>query len=113
MMPVIAYSLFEMMQIMIGAVQAFTERAVRGVTANRAKAEGWLAQNPIIVTALNPLIGYNRSAELAKEAAVRGLTIHEMAVEKASVGGLMHVDGDRTVTIEEIETALSNLRKLS
>lgn len=113
MMPVIAHSLFEMMQVMVAAVQAFTERAVRGVTANRAKAEGWLAQNPIIVTALNPLIGYSRGAELVKEAAARGLTIHEIAVEKAGAGGLMHVDGDRIVTIEEIETALSNLRKLS
>lgn len=111
MSPIIAYNLFEMMQIMIAAVQAFTERSVRGITANRAKAEGWLAQNPMIVTALNPLIGYDQGAELAKEAAIRHLTIREIAVEKAIVGGLMHVDENRIVTIEEIETALSNLQK--
>jgi len=113
MSPVIAYNLFEMMQIMIAAVQAFTERAVRGVTANRAKTESWLAQNPMIVTALNPLIGYYHGAELAREATMRHLTIREVAVEKASVGGLMHVDENRIVTIEEIETALSNLQKPS
>lgn len=113
MMPVIAHNLFEMMQITIGAVRAFTERAVRGITANRAKAEGWLAQNPIVVTALNPLIGYSQGAELVKEAAARGLTIHEMAVEKAKAGTLKHIDGNRSVTIKEIEAALGDLRRLT
>jgi fumarate hydratase class II len=113
MMPVIAHSLFEMMQITIGSVQAFTERAVRGVTANRTKAEGWLTQNPIVVTALNPLIGYSQGAELVKEAATRGLTIHEIALEKAKAGTLKHVDGDRLIATEEIEAALSNLRRLT
>jgi fumarate hydratase class II len=64
MMPVIAYNLFEMMQIAIFAVRVFTQRAVCGLTANREKAEGWLALNPIVVTALNPLIGYRPGAEL-------------------------------------------------
>ena len=113
MMPVIAHSLFEMMQITIGSVQAFTERAVRGITANRTKAEGWLAQNPIVVTALNPLIGYRQGAELVKEAAVRGMTIHDIAVEKAKAGMLKHIDGDQLIAIEEIEAALSDLRRLT
>ena len=113
MMPVIAYNLFEMMQITIAAVRAFTERAVHDLTANRAKAEGWLAQNPIVVTALNPLIGYRQGGELVKEAEVRRLTIHDIAVEKAKAGKLKHVSGDRLVTVEEIEAALTDLRQLS
>jgi fumarate hydratase class II len=113
MMPVIAYNMFEMMQITIASVQAFTERAVNGLSANRAKAEGWLAQNPIVVTALNPLIGYSQGAELVKEAAARGMTIHAVALEKAKAGELKHVDGDRPVGMEEIEAAFSNLRRLS
>jgi len=113
MMPVIAHNLFEMMQIMIGAIQAFTERAVKGLTANRAKAESWLAQNPIIVTALNPLIGYSQGVELVKEAAARHLTIYEVAVEKAKNGTLKQVDVDRLVTLEEIEMVLGNLRRLT
>ena len=68
MMPVIAHSLFEAMQVTIGAVRAFTEQAVKGLTANREKAEGWLAKNAIVVTALNPIIGYAQGAELVKEA---------------------------------------------
>jgi fumarate hydratase class II len=113
MMPVIAYNLFEMMQIAIGSINLFTERAVNGLTANREKAEGWLAQNPIVVTALNPLIGYSQGAELVKEAEARHLTIREIAVEKAKAGVLKHVDGDLLVTVEEIEAALSALRKMS
>jgi fumarate hydratase class II len=113
MMPVIAHNLFEMMQITIGSVQAFTERAVRGITANREKAEGWLAQNPIVVTALNPLIGYSQGAELVKEAAARNMTIHEIAVEKEKDGRLKNGNGDRLVTLEEIEVVLGNLRRLT
>lgn len=113
MMPVIAHNLFEMMHITIGAVRAFTERAVYDLKANRAKATGWLVQNPIVVTALNPLIGYGRGAELAKEAAARGLTIHDIVVEKARAGTLKHVDGIRSVTIKEIEAALGDLQRLT
>jgi len=113
MMPVIAYNLFEMMQITIGAVQAFTDRAVREITANRAKAEGWLIQNPIVVTALNPLIGYSQGAELVKEAAARNMTIHDIAVEKAKDGRLKNVNSDQLITVEEIETALGDLRRLT
>jgi len=113
MMPVIAHNLFEAMQVTIGAVRAFTERGVRGLTANREKAEGWLAKNAILVTALNPLIGYTQGAALVKEAVARDLTIHQVAVEKAKAGALKHCDGDRPVTVEEIGAALSDLRRLT
>jgi len=113
MMPILAHNLFEMMQVMIGAVTAFTERAVRGVTANREKAEGWLAKNAIIVTALNPVIGYAQGAALVKEALAKNASIRELAVEKARAGALKHRDEERLVTVAEIEAALSDLRKLT
>ena len=68
MMPVIAHNLFEMMHVLIGAMRAFTDKCVVGVQANREKAAGWLAKNPILVTALNPVIGYLKGAEVAKTA---------------------------------------------
>ena len=113
MMPIIAHNLFEMMQVLIGAINAFTERAVRGVTANQEKAEGWLARNAIIVTALNPLIGYAQGAALVKDALARNASIRELAVERARAGELRHRDEDRAVTPEEIEAALSDLRRLT
>jgi fumarate hydratase class II len=113
MMPIIAHNLFEAMQVTIGSVRAFTERAVRGVTANREKATGWLAKNAIVVTALNPLIGYAQGAALVKEALKRDLTIREVALEKAKSGALKHRDQERTVTAEEVESALDDLRRLT
>lgn len=113
MMPIIAHNLFEMMQVMIGSVNAFTERAVRGLSANRDKAEGWLARNAILVTALNPLIGYAQGAALVKEALAQNASIRDLAAQKAGAGQLRHRDEDRTVTADEIDAALSDLRRLT
>jgi fumarate hydratase class II len=113
MMPIIAHNLFEMMQVTIGAVKAFTEKAVIGITANRDKAEGWLARNAIVVTALNPVIGYSQGAKLVKEALATNRTIREVAVEKARAGVLKHRDENRPVNVAEVEAALSDLRKLT
>ncbi len=113
MMPIIAHNLFEMMQVTIGSVKAFTEKCVRGLEANREKAEGWLAKNAILVTALNPVIGYSAGAKLVKEALSRGTTIREVAVEKARAGELRHREEDRQVSAEEIEAALGDLRSLT
>ena len=113
MMPIIAHNLFEMMQVFIGAVNAFTEKCVTGITANREKAEGWLSRNAIIVTALNPLIGYSMGAALVKEALQRNMTIREAALEKARQGKLPHIDGTRQVTEQEVIQTLSDLRRLT
>jgi len=113
MMPILAHNLFEMMQVVIGSVNAFTERAVKGLTANREKAEGWLAKNAIVVTALNPVIGYSQGAALVKEALANNASIRELALEKARAGTLKHRDEERPVTEAEIEAALGDLRKLT
>jgi fumarate hydratase class II len=113
MMPIIAHNLFEMMQVMIGSISAFTQKCVRGLQANRSKAEGWLARNAIVATALNPLIGYNASAKLVKEAMQRNVTIREVAVEKASAGELRHIKEDRVITVNEIELALRDFKHLT
>lgn len=113
MMPIIAHCLFEEMQIIIGSVRAFTEDAVRGLTANRDKAAGWLAKNAIVVTALNPVIGYSQGAALVKEALKRDMVIRDVAIEKARAGLLKHRDSDDPVSVEEIEHALNDMRRLT
>jgi aspartate ammonia-lyase len=113
MMPIIAHNLYEAMQVIIGSVKAFTLRAVQGVAANREKATGWLAKNAIVVTALNPVIGYSQGAALVKDALKRDLTIREVAQEKARGGLLKHRDNDSLVSVEEIDSALNDLRKLT
>ena len=113
MMPVIAHNLFEMMQVVIGSVQAFTERCVRGIQANPEKAEGWLARNAIVVTALNPLIGYSAGAALVQQAWSRELTVLEVALEQAGAGKLLHRTEGRPVTPQEVQAALKDLRRLT
>jgi aspartate ammonia-lyase len=105
--------LFEMMQVVIGSVTAFTEYCVVGLKANPEKATGWLARNAILVTALNPLIGYLKGAEIAKAAMARNLTIREVALEKIKAGELVHKDGGQPVTIEEIDAVLGDIRSLT
>ncbi len=92
MMPIIAHNLFEMMQVLIGAVRAFTDKCVIGVQANPEKAEGWLAKNAILVTALNPVIGYLKGAEVAKEAMATNRTLKAVVVER---GYLTAEEADR------------------
>lgn len=113
MMPIIAHDLFEMMHVMIGAVRAFTRKCVIGIQANREKAEGWLARNPILVTALNPLIGYMAGAALVKEALSRNATIQEIALEKARLGELRHKDTGQPLTEEDIRAVFRDLRRLT
>ncbi len=113
MMPIIAHNLFESMQVMIGAVTAFTDRCVVGLQANHEKAGNWLAKNAIVVTALNPLIGYSAGAQLVKEALARQITITELAVEKARAGELHHLEEDRLVQEDEIIRAMGNMRRLT
>lgn len=113
MMPIIAHNLFESMQVMIGSVNAFTERLVRGLQANRKMIRHWLEKNAIIVTVLNPVIGYAAGAKLVKEAYSTGRSVKELATEKAQAGELKHIHDDRLVTAEEIESALGNTRRLT
>jgi fumarate hydratase class II len=86
---------------------------VRGIQANPRKAEGWLARNAIVATALNPLIGYSAGAELVKEAWTREVTVLEVALEQAAAGKLRHRSEDRPVTPQEVEAALKDLRRLT
>ncbi|MCL4504992.1 MAG: aspartate ammonia-lyase [Chloroflexi bacterium] len=99
MMPIIAHNLFEMMHVMIGAINAFTTKCVVGLKANPEKAYGWLAKNAILVTALNPVIGYLNGAAIAKEAMATNRTIKEVVVEK---GLLSAEEADKLLDVRKM-----------
>ena len=81
MMPMISHNLNEMMQVMIGSVSAFTDKLMADLMVNREKAESWLSRNPILVTALNPIIGYNNGAKVAKKSLAEGKGVKEVVLE--------------------------------
>ena len=113
MMPIIAHNLFESMQVMIGSITAFTTKCVIGVEANVEKAEGWLEKNSILVTALNPLIGYQKGAELVKESLARNLTIRELALEKVNQQLLLNKKTNKPLKESDINQVFNDLRKFT
>ncbi|MBI9048322.1 MAG: aspartate ammonia-lyase [Anaerolineaceae bacterium] len=113
MMPIIAHNLFEMMQVMIGSIQAFTEKCVVGIQANTQKTSFWLEKNAIVITALNPLIGYAAGASLVKEAVQKDQSVKIIALEHVSTGDLLNVTDGSPVTEQEIQNALKNISALT
>jgi fumarate hydratase, class II len=79
MLPVIAYNLLESIGLLANAARALADRAIKGFTVNRERIEEALERNPILVTALNPVIGYEKGAAIAKKAYAEGRPIREVA----------------------------------
>lgn len=80
--PVIAYNLFSSIEMMRRACLTLKERCIDGITANREHCR-WLVEHSIgLVTALNPLLGYERSTEIASEALSSGRSVYEIVLEK-------------------------------
>jgi len=79
MLPLIAYNLLHSIHILANAARALADRAIKGFTVNRARLAEALDRNPILVTALNPVIGYEKGAAIAKKAYAEGKPILEVA----------------------------------
>ena len=81
MMPVMAVTLLESIELLAGASNAFVDKCLAGLEANRARCQELLELNPSLATALNSAIGYDLSAKVAKEAAASGRTVREVVLE--------------------------------
>jgi len=81
MLPVIAYNLLESLRLLGNVSGALADRAIAGFSVNRARLAEALDRNPILVTALNPVIGYEKGAAIAKKAYAEGKPIREMAAQ--------------------------------
>lgn len=82
MEPVISFSLFTSLQYMTNAIQTLIDKCLGGITANEKICSDMVMNSIGIVTALNPIIGYEMSADIAKEADKTGKSIHTIAVEE-------------------------------
>jgi fumarate hydratase class II len=88
MMPVIAHNLLQSIELLANAADTFAEKCVDGLEANEQRARELVEKNAIIVTALNPHIGYDNGARIAKEAVATGRSVRELVLE----AGLMSED---------------------
>ncbi len=79
MLPVIAHNLVESLQLLANVSRVLADRAIAGFTVNTARLADALDRNPILVTALNPVIGYEKGAAIAKKAYAEGLPVLQMA----------------------------------
>lgn len=83
--PVVFYSLFQSIDLMTNAVNTFRINCIDGILACEDRCEELLNGSVGIVTALNPIIGYQKAASLAKEALKSGRKVSELAVEKGYI----------------------------
>jgi fumarate hydratase class II len=79
MLPVIAYNLLESIRLLANVSRALADRAIKGFKVNRDRLTEALDRNPILVTALNPVIGYEKGAAIAKKAYAEGKPIRDVA----------------------------------
>ncbi len=100
MLPVIAYNLLQSVELLGIGSRNLADLALAGFTVNRARLEDALARNPILVTALNPVIGYEKGAAIAKKAYAEGRPILEVAAEMThlSVDELRRLLDPKTLT---------------
>ncbi len=81
MLPVIAHNLLQSVTLLGNAARLFADNAIAGFTVNHERIAGLVDKNPILVTALNPVIGYDKAAQIAKKAYAEGRSLKEVAAE--------------------------------
>ena len=79
--PVMIYSLLQSIRLLADACRSFTDNCVVGIEANRERIESCCSGSLMLVTALNPVIGYDNAARIAKKAHQDGKTLKEAAIE--------------------------------
>ena len=81
MLPVVAHNLLQSIELLANASTCLADMAIAGFTVNTANINRALDRNPILVTALNPVIGYEKGAAVAKKAYAEGRPVKEVAKE--------------------------------
>jgi fumarate hydratase class II len=98
MLPVVAHNLLESIDILANAARNLGERSVSRLTVNKERIADMVGRNPILVTALNPIIGYDMAAKIAKKAYSEGRPIKDVAREMTDLSD------------EELDSALDPIK---
>jgi aspartate ammonia-lyase len=100
MMPVIAHNILLAMRILTNTATVFTQKCVVGIEANREMLAYWVERSAALATALMPIIGYAKAAELAKQSVKEGVLVRDM------------VKRDKLLPADQIDEVL-DLRKMT
>jgi fumarate hydratase class II len=106
MMPVMGLASIESVDLLAQCTNAFVDFCALEMDANRAACEKQVEWSMAMVTSLNPLIGYDAAAALAKEAFKIGKTVRDLCLEKIKAGTLKKKDSEAVVKVEELKAAL-------
>ena len=85
MLPLIACNIDESMQLLANAMRALADKAIGGMTVRKVRVADALQRNPILVTALNPVIGYDAAAKIAKRAYAEQRPVLDVAIEDSGL----------------------------
>tara|TARA_B100001059_G_scaffold162586_1_gene162116 strand:- start:576 stop:1646 length:1071 start_codon:yes stop_codon:yes gene_type:complete len=99
MLPIIAHNLLQSIELLSNSIMCLADKAIAGFSVNKKGIQEALYRNPILVTALNPVIGYEKSTIIAKTAYTEGRPIKEVAREMTD---LTDEDLDRLLNPEEL-----------
>ena len=86
-MPVIAYSTLQSVDLLASGIVSFHDHCVAGIEPNHERIDENLHRSLMLVTALNPHIGYDNAANIAKTAYKEGKTLREVGIEKGYLTG--------------------------
>ena len=87
MLPVIAHNLLQSVELLANSSRLLADDAIAGFSVNESQIQAALQRNPILVTALNPVIGYDKAAAIAKRAYRESRPIIDVAAEETDLGG--------------------------
>jgi fumarate hydratase class II len=85
MLPIIAFNLLQSIELLSTAARSLADNAIAGFVVNPDRIAASLQRNPILVTALNPVIGYERGAAIAKKAYAQGKPLLEVAAQETNL----------------------------
>ena len=85
MLPVVAFNLLQSLEILSSVSRVLADKTIAGFTVRQDNIQSALVRNPILVTALNPVIGYEPGAAIAKQAYREGRAIKEVAQESTEI----------------------------
>ena len=100
-MPVCAYNFLQSVRLLADALTSFNENCASGIEPNREKIKEHLESSLMLVTALNPYVGYEKAAQIAKTAYVEGITLKEAALKL------------KTLTEEEFDRYLGSIYRVN
>lgn len=103
--PIMTYNLLSSLMLLKNAAVVLSTRCINGISANRERCESYVKNSIGIITALNPILGYEKSAAIAKEALATDRSVYDLALEK---GWISKTQLDNLLSPEKMANPLAH-----